>query len=110
MTVDGLRPLNTLELGYQGNQRNISCIPLGLYHCIFEDRHYHVYSVPGRSGIEIHSGNTTGDTRGCILLGEYYKDNFLFHSKKAVSEFEKYMQKKPFWLLIQGFCSETWEV
>ena len=70
---------NTLELPYLDNQRNISCIPVGVYRCrkrvspkfglcfIVED-------VPGRSYILIHRGNFYSDIRGCILVGKGFKD------------------------------------
>lgn len=51
------------------------CIPEGEYpltwamspHFGFETPR--LQNVPGRTGILIHSGNTIGDTEGCILLG-----------------------------------------
>lgn len=64
----------SLELPWRDNQRNISCIPLGNYSC--KKFHsgkfgstYVLESVPNRSGILFHSGNTHLDTYGCILLG-----------------------------------------
>lgn len=52
------------------------CIPAGSYKVdILFSPHFrrmvpHVLNVPGRSEIEIHSGNTPDDTHGCILVGQ----------------------------------------
>ena len=104
LITEGLAPINTLELGFIGNQKNISCIPYGIYLCLFKNGKYHLRDVPGRSGIEIHSGNTIKDTEGCILLGEFFEGKFLMHSRKALKRFLDFMEKEPFWLFIQGFC------
>ena len=78
----------TLELPWLDNQRNVSCIPEGIY---TTSRHqspnfglcFHVQDVPGRSHILIHAGNYVGsinpktgtpDTRGCILPGKAFAD------------------------------------
>lgn len=39
--------------------------------------------VPGFSSIYIHIGNTDDDTKGCILVGMYYKENIIIDSTKA---------------------------
>lgn len=70
---------NFLELPWQDNQRNVSCIPEGEY--IVEQReskrfglHYHVKDVPGRSGILQHPGNYTHQIQGCQLPGQRLTD------------------------------------
>jgi hypothetical protein len=71
--------LVTLELPDNGNQKNVSCIPEGVYNV---DRFYsasrglcfYVKNVPNRTAILIHSGNYNKDTRGCILPGLYFED------------------------------------
>ena len=71
--------LVTLELPWNNNQHNCSCIPEGVYdveeyvrpsgeHCFM------VKDVPGRSAILIHKGNYNSDTHGCILPGIYFSD------------------------------------
>ena len=69
----------TLELPYKNNNRNISCIPVGMYDV--ERRysskykyHFHVKNVPNRSLILIHHGNFNYQTRGCILVGDDIAD------------------------------------
>lgn len=64
----------TLERTWQGNQKEISCIPAGNYKC---SRHksshfgecFIVLEVPGRSDILFHAGNWQTDSKGCIVLG-----------------------------------------
>jgi hypothetical protein len=69
----------TLEKPWISNNRNVSCIPEGVYKV---SRHYsptfkecfHVQSVPGRSEILIHPGNFVENSRGCILVGMKHVD------------------------------------
>lgn len=69
----------TLELPWQNNARNVSCIPEGRYDVIIREvphrgRHFHVLNVPDRSLILIHVGNYYTDIQGCILPGQDYFD------------------------------------
>lgn len=69
--------IHTLELPWRDNKNSVSCIPEGEYQVSYlaksnsgkYRRVYHVRDVPDRAGILIHSGNTTRDTKGCILVG-----------------------------------------
>jgi hypothetical protein len=67
----------TLEEPDKGNQRKISCIPTGTYKVVkhnsakYQDV-WRLLDVPNRDGILIHSGNTTNDIEGCILVGERF--------------------------------------
>jgi hypothetical protein len=77
LMLDGWPYFSTLELGWNNNLRNISCIPMGDYKFVtyVSARHgktIRVEAVPDRSDIIIHAGNTIQDTRGCILLGKGY--------------------------------------
>lgn len=77
LTVDGEAFCVTLELPDRDNQRLISCIPEGQYSCQryrsakYPDT-FQVHGVPNRSSILFHAGNTTDDTKGCILLAQYF--------------------------------------
>lgn len=67
----------TLERPWLDNQPNVSCIPTGTYGCkqISSPRFgetYKVLDVPKRTHILFHKGNRAQDSRGCILLGQYY--------------------------------------
>lgn len=64
----------TMERPWKNNEQNASCIPAGEYDCKVRvsprfGRVYMLLSVPGRSYILIHAGNTANNTHGCILLG-----------------------------------------
>jgi hypothetical protein len=67
----------TLELPWEDNQTNISCVPKGVYKVSprYSDKyknHYILEDVPNRRYILIHYGNFNTDTRGCVLLGSRF--------------------------------------
>lgn len=73
----------SIELPDNGNQRNVSCIPEGVYDCVKEDNPkrgmvFRVLNVKDRDGILIHKGNYASgehvDTLGCILPGKFFED------------------------------------
>jgi hypothetical protein len=65
----------TVEDAWRENKPNVSCIPLGSYHC--SPRFYNrggypairIEDVENRSHILIHRGNTELDVEGCIVTG-----------------------------------------
>lgn len=90
----------SLELPWRENQRNVSCIPPGRYEaCYYESptlgKSVRLMNVPNRFGILIHSGNTTKDTRGCILLGvgiTYQNGIRLINSRKVVNDLARILR------------------
>ena len=71
--------LVTLEEPWKDNKTGVSCIPAGTYRCVPHGwepnaktrfkRVYRLEDTTPRVAILIHSGNTTDDIEGCILLG-----------------------------------------
>ncbi len=86
MIMEGEKPLfscKTIELPENGNQKNCSCIPEGMYWMTKiqrknGDNAFLLSDVPGRSEILVHKGNYAAgkkiDTEGCILPGAYFVD------------------------------------
>ena len=72
---NGKEVCKTLELPWRDNATSISCIPAGTYAAQrrYSPEHqcdvFEIGNVPGRHDVEIHHGNTTRDTRGCVLVG-----------------------------------------
>ena len=76
--LNGERICDTLENPWVDNQRNVSCIPEGVYPVRLrlpresasrDYLHLLVQEVPNRDWILFHRGNTAKDTSGCILVG-----------------------------------------
>ena len=89
----------TLEPPWKNNEKNISCIPCGLYQCEFHispkfGPTYQVKGVPDRTHILFHKGNYTKNTKGCVLVGEQFErtdksECTLLASAKGFGEFMK---------------------
>ena len=91
--INGEEFCDTLELAWRDNQRSVSCIPAGEYkarirlpresatrdyiHLLIED-------VPDRSYILFHRGNTAKDSRGCVLVGQSRKQDYVGNSRLAM--------------------------
>ena len=87
--------LSTVELPWEDNEKNISCIPYGTYNCVkihspkYGDV-FQVMSVPNRTHILFHWGNWAGDEEagfrsdsdGCILVG---LERAVIRGQKAVA-------------------------
>jgi len=83
----------TLELPYRDNQRRISCIPSGEYNVRLRLAresatrnylHLLVQDVPDRTYILFHRGNRPSHTKGCILVGQTYEQDFVGNSTLAM--------------------------
>ena len=91
--LNGERMCDTLENSWQDNQRNISCIPEGIYpvrlrlpreSATRDYIHLLVQDVPNRDWILFHRGNTAKDTSGCILVGLGSQQDFVSNSVLAM--------------------------
>ena len=91
--INGERICDTLENPYLDNQRNISCIPEGVYpvrlrlpreSATRDYLHLLVQEVPNRDWILFHRGNTAKDTSGCILVGLGSQQDFVSNSTLAM--------------------------
>ncbi len=69
----------TLEPPWRNNEKQVSCIPAGVYKVIPRKspkygNHYHVQDVLLREWVLIHFGNYAKDSTGCILVGKRFSD------------------------------------
>ena len=100
LSVSGVPYFCTLELPWNNNEPNNSCIPKGEYTCVrFESerfgRTYYIRDVPNRSGILFHIGNFASDTKGCILLGKKFNPPAVLDSAVAMLEFLEMTEGHP---------------
>ncbi len=66
----------TLERAWKNNEPNVSCIPLGEFHCVleyspaFDKLLWEIYGVDGRTECKFHKANYWNQLNGCIGLGK----------------------------------------
>jgi len=91
--INGEEFCDTLELAWRDNQRRISCIPAGEYNVRIRKAsesgsrnyvHLLIQDVPNRDYVLFHRGNTAKDSRGCVLVGQSRKQNFVGNSRLAM--------------------------
>lgn len=80
MSVNDKAMFYTLELPWKDNQNKISCIPAGTFNGILRYDHsdkwrIELQNVPNRGNVQIHIGNYTKNTLGCILVGDNANTN-----------------------------------
>jgi len=84
----------TLEDPWNDNKIGESCIVPGTYKCQpHNGAHFQnvweLLSVPGRSAILIHAGNSIDDTRGCILVGSEVVGHTIINSRRTLDMLRK---------------------
>ena len=101
----------TLELPYEDNLTDISCVNKGVYEVTHRysekyKNHLILNDVPNRRYILIHYGNYNTDTEGCVLVGSRFtqinKDSLLdiTSSRRTLSELLEATNGKGFKLTI----------
>lgn len=98
----------TLELPWNDNIPDKSCIPTGVYTCaphssVLHPNTYQITGVADRSEVLIHIGNFLRDTLGCVLLGAYTGADGLsiIHSTDAMNRLRSIVGQNTFVLTIQ---------
>ncbi len=91
--LNGERICDTLENPYINNERNISCIPEGVYpvrlrlpreSATRDYLHLLVQEVPNRDFILVHRGNFPSQTQGCLLVGLGTEQDVVHNSTLAM--------------------------
>lgn len=93
----------SLELPWNDNKQNISCLPSGLYRFsiveesgTFKYPHLWIEDTPGRSGIKVHVVNYVTQLRGCIALGDEFDTDIngdgLFDTQKSKDALDHIMK------------------
>jgi hypothetical protein len=93
--IDGQYECYTLEDAVRDTKiQDVTAIPTGEYKLVidvstrFKKFMPHILDVPNFTGVRIHSGNTSKDTEGCILLGKsWLSGDFIGNSKAAYNDF-----------------------
>ena len=91
--INSERICDTLERPYFNNQRNISCIPEGVYpvrlrlpreSATRDYVHLLVQDVPDRDWILVHRGNFPYQSQGCLLVGLGTEQDVVHNSTLAM--------------------------
>ena len=74
LIVDGQEVGRTLELPWHGNANDVSRVPAGVYAAFIRQDgsrgwRIELRDVPERGNVQLHVGNYSHQTKGCVLLG-----------------------------------------
>lgn len=95
----GLQDTMSIQEIQQLKVKGDTCIPYGTYDITityspkFKKRLPLINNVKGFEGIRIHSGNTSKDTEGCLLLGFNKIKGKVINSKETVDKFITIIQQ-----------------
>lgn len=95
----GLQDTMSIQEIQQLKVKGNTCIPYGTYDITityspkFKKRLPLINNVKGFEGIRIHSGNTSKDTEGCLLLGFNKIKGKVINSKETVDKFITIIQQ-----------------
>ena len=95
----GLQDTMSIQEIQQLKVKGNTCIPYGTYDITityspkFKKRLPLINNVKGFEGIRIHSGNTSKDTEGCLLLGFNKIKGKVINSKETVDKFITIVQQ-----------------
>lgn len=115
---NGKKISDTLEptwRDYKGGEMKIprkSAIPEGTYRVVItKSRRFQKYlpllvGVPGFEGVRIHSGNTSRDTEGCILVGHNLQVGKVLWSRITLEKLMRLIEnEKEIYIIIKN----TWQ-
>ena len=84
----------------QWKVQNETAIPKGTYRVVldysnrFKRELPHILNVPGYEGVRIHTGNSSKDTEGCLIVGmSWDKGDWVGSSKAAYTKLLPYLQQ-----------------
>ena len=98
---DTVRDLNKNGIFDNGEKKikGKTAIPYGTYEIKwtysprFKKYTPQLMNVPSFEGIRIHSGNSSTDTEGCLLLGENKKVGMVLNSRATINKFYKIIKE-----------------
>lgn len=118
MLADGVELCVTLEEQWVDENadglgdKNVSRIPPGTYDGFHRNSPARGYivpelkGVPGRGNIQIHKGNTTKDTLGCILVGSAVAEGAAISgSKAAFAKLMAHLNGEDFTLTVEDIAA-----
>ena len=87
-------PFFTVERAWRNNERDVSCIPRGIYYAAKDQTQKHgsivrISGVCNRHGILIHKANYAYQLAGCIGVGMTFDGDSVRQSKVAMTELLK---------------------